>query len=129
MWTAWSTAQFSVCTFCSLAPVMLLCTQSSDQSSSKGQCHICVDKGAGKHVPFPHSCDTPRGLTHTNLRYHLVTHFSAGRGDGGASYWAGDLFLRLSRNMLGKLVQCTKELPKVWQAYNLVVYKIILGST
>lgn len=83
MWTAWSTAQFSVCTFCSLALVMLLCTQSSDQSSSKGQCHICVDKGAGKHVPFPHSCDTPRGLTHTNLRYHLVTHFSAGRGDGG----------------------------------------------
>ena len=35
--TAWSTALFSVYTFCSLAQAMLLCTQSTQQSHPRGQ--------------------------------------------------------------------------------------------
>ena len=63
MWKVCSTAHSSICTLWSSALAMLLCTQSSEQSLSRSQCHKWLDKGTGKNVPFPLTCDTPCGLT------------------------------------------------------------------
>lgn len=95
------TSHFSICTFCSWALTVLLCTQGTEPSYSRGLCPQMIGKRAARSAPFPQTRDTPKA-SHTNCVISSNS-LECGRRRRRKSYWKeGDFLTWLSRNMMDR---------------------------